>query len=70
VGEDSLEKNLDRFLISENLMDFPLQFRQWVASGGESDHFPIWLEIAGGPNKLSSPLKFNPYWISYESFKI
>lgn len=48
VGEERIAKHLDRFLIREKLLDGPLQFQQWDGSGGESNHFPILLEVASG----------------------
>ena len=43
--------------------------RQWVGSGGHSDHFPIFFEVKKGPNNPPSPLKFNKCWLQEESFK-
>ena len=43
VGEDRIEKRLDRFLLTENLMDENMIFKQWVDSGAASDHLPICL---------------------------
>lgn len=37
--------------------------RQWVGSGGISDHRPIYLEIKGGMNKPKGPFKFNATWL-------
>jgi len=68
-GEARVAKRIDRFLVSENLVDSFFQIRQWVGSGGASDHFPIFLEIRKGPNNPPSPLKFNKLWLQEESFK-
>jgi hypothetical protein len=48
VGEARIAKRLDRFLISEPLAMLPFQFRQWIGSGGESDHSQFglkWKEV-------------------------
>jgi hypothetical protein len=68
VGEDFIAKRIDRFLLSEPLVESPLIFRQWVGSGGESDHHPIFLEVAGRPKKPASPFKFNSSWLQEEDF--
>lgn len=43
--------------------------KQWVGSGGASDHFPIFFEITKGPINLPSPLNFNKIWLQDDSFK-
>ena len=43
--------------------------RQWVGSGGQSDHLPIFIEIKKGPINPPSPLKFNKSWLQDETFK-
>ena len=37
--------------------------RQWVGSGGKSDHSPIILEFECGPNRARPPYKFNSRWL-------
>jgi hypothetical protein len=68
MGEEYFTKRLDRFLISANLVESPLFFRQWVGSGGESDHHPIFLEVAGNTRKPTSPFKFYSSWLKEEEF--
>ena len=68
-GEARVAKRLDRFLVAEQLVDRFFMVRQWVGSGGNSDHFPIFLEIKKGPTNPPSPLKFNKNWLHDESFK-
>ena len=41
VGTENISKRLDRFLLSVDMLDFHYFFSQWVGSGGESDHHPI-----------------------------
>ena len=50
-------------------MDSFFLVRQWVGSGGLSDHFPIFFEIKKGPYNPPSPLKFNKLWLQDESFR-
>jgi len=68
-GEARVAKRIDRFLVTEKMVDSFFQIRQWVGSGGASDHFPIFLEIRKGPINPPSPLKFNKLWLQEESFK-
>jgi hypothetical protein len=63
VGEARVAKILDHFFISEPLAMLPLQFRQWIGSGGESDHSPVWFEMEGGPQNPATPFKFNSSWL-------
>eukprot|EP00253_Pinus_taeda_P034625 PITA_34625 len=68
VGEDRIAKRLDRFLISEDfLRNVPL-FRQWVETTGNSDHFPIFLDLSCPPPKPPAPFKFNSSWLEEPSF--
>eukprot|EP00253_Pinus_taeda_P010711 PITA_10711 len=67
-GEGRVAKRLDQFLISEDLMRGIPMIRQWVGEGGNSDHFPILLEIKKPPPKPASPFKFNAAWLQEESF--
>ena len=62
-------KQIDRFLVAEQLVDRFFLVRQWVGSGGLSDHFPIFFEIKKGPSNPPSPLKFNKLWLQEESFR-
>jgi hypothetical protein len=64
-----LQKGWIGFLISEPLAMLPLQFRQWIGSGGESDHSPVWFEMEGGPQNPATPFKFNSSWLKDESFQ-
>lgn len=43
----ALVRQLDRFLIREHLVRALSNYRQWVGSGGISDHSPIFLELSG-----------------------
>jgi hypothetical protein len=58
---------LDRFLISDTLLNQALHYRQWIGSGGESNHSPIFLDIEGGLKNPLSPFKYNPTWEKEES---
>lgn len=68
VGEARVAKRLDCFLINEAFVNGNIVFKQWVGSGGESDHFPILMELSGPNKKLESPFKFNLGWHKDPSF--
>jgi hypothetical protein len=68
VGEDSLARRLDRFLIKEGLLNIGFNYRQWVGSGGLSDHLPIYFEIRGRTDKPKGPFKFNSSWLKDTSY--
>lgn len=59
VGDVALARRLDRFLMKGTLQQRLHLFRQWVGSGGLSDHTPIYLEIQGPFKKPKAPFKFN-----------
>eukprot|EP00253_Pinus_taeda_P033955 PITA_33955 len=67
-GEDRIAKRLDRFLISEGLIRLVPLFRQWVEATGNSDHFPIFLELSFPPPKPPAPFKFNSSWLEEPYF--
>eukprot|EP00253_Pinus_taeda_P008007 PITA_08007 len=67
-GEDKISKRLDRFLISEGLIQKVPLFRQWVEEVGNSDHFPIFLDLSSPPPKPPAPFKFNSSWLHDPSF--
>eukprot|EP00253_Pinus_taeda_P009579 PITA_09579 len=67
-GEDRIAKRLDRFLISEGLISKIPLFRQWVEEVGNSDHFPIFLDLSFPPPKPLAPFKFNSSWLQDPSF--
>jgi len=64
VGSDRVSKRLDRFLISDDLLDSFGLVRQCVTFGGESDHQPILFEFGTSLRKLTSPFKFFEGWLS------
>ena len=68
-AEDRIAMRIDHFLVAEQIVDRPLQIRQWVGCGGASDHFPIFLDLNIGPKQPPSPLKFNSTWLKDDSFK-
>jgi hypothetical protein len=68
-GEGRVAKRIDHFLVAEILVDRFFQVRQWVGSGGASDHFPIFFELKIGPLNPPSPLKYNKTWLQDESFR-
>ena len=43
-------------------------YKQWVGTGGISDHYPIYLEILGPHKKPKAPFKFNHGWLQDPSY--
>jgi hypothetical protein len=58
VGDDRVEKRLDRFLVAEGLIESLALFKQWVLCGGEYDHSPIVMELWGRGRRAPSPFNF------------
>eukprot|EP00253_Pinus_taeda_P023046 PITA_23046 len=67
-GNQSLARRLDRFLLKESLYNRLPRIRQWIGSGGISDHRPIYLETVDTYNKIKSPFKFNSTWLKDPSY--
>ena len=63
VGEARIAKRLYQFLLSDEFSNSLIIFRQWVGSGGISDHSPILLELVGLFKKPPAPFKFNNGWL-------
>lgn len=63
VGEAALARRLDRFIMKGSLIQQLHHYKQWVGSGGISDHSPIYLEILGPHYKPKAPFKFNHVWL-------
>eukprot|EP00253_Pinus_taeda_P020087 PITA_20087 len=68
VGDAALARRLDRFLMKETLLQQLHHYKQWVGSGGWSDHTPIYLEIQGPFKKPKAPFKFNHTWLKDPSY--
>eukprot|EP00253_Pinus_taeda_P022219 PITA_22219 len=68
IGEDRIAKRLDRFLILEGLIRRVPLFRHWVEEVGNSDHFPIFLDLSFPPPKPPAPFKVNSSWLQEPSF--
>ena len=57
VGAESICKILDRFLVSADLFDLDFFYRQWVGSGGDSDHQPVFLQILNKGNSIEKSIQ-------------
>ena len=62
-GDQSLARRLDRFIIKEGLCNQHPRSRQWVGSGGISDHMPTYLEMGARHQTQKAPFKFNATWL-------
>lgn len=61
--DTSLVRQMDRFLIKEHLVRTLSNYRQWVRSGGISNHSHIFLELLGPFLKPRATFKFNSTWL-------
>jgi hypothetical protein len=68
VGEDSIAKILDCFLMKDTLLEKSFKLKQWIGHGGISDHYPIFLELRTGMNKPPSAFKFHRTWLNDDTF--
>ena len=63
TGDDLVARRLNHFLIKEGLLQNLGSLRQWIGSGGISDHSPIFLEITGDFKKPASLFKLCFVWL-------
>lgn len=68
VGEATLARRLDRFILQNLMIQRLSHYRQWVGSRGISNHSLIYLEIFGPPIKPKAPFKFNSSWLLDPSY--
>lgn len=68
VGTMALAHRLDRFLLKGSLLQHLHHYKQWVGSGGISDHSPIYLEILYPLQKLKVAFKFSHTWLQDPGF--
>ena len=68
VGCENIYKRLARFLLSSGFLDLHLHFRQWIGSGGDSDHNPDFMQFLTKESRPRSPFKFNASWLEDEDF--
>ena len=69
TGRDEVEKMLDKFIISEKMVDLGIRFKASMEEGGISDHRKISLLWKDRSESPPSPMKINQVWIEYEEFK-
>eukprot|EP00253_Pinus_taeda_P034418 PITA_34418 len=68
IGEATLARKLDRFIMKGTMFQQLHLYKQWVGSGGISDHYPIYLELSGPTKKPKAPFKFNHGWLQDPSY--
>ena len=64
-----MAKRLDRFLLSEPLIEKLTKYRYGVDQTKLSDHHPIFLEFEMGDLGPPRPFKFNQEWLKVEGYK-
>ncbi|GAU20609.1 hypothetical protein TSUD_33450 [Trifolium subterraneum] len=66
-SDNSVMSRLDRFLLSEGIIEKGGITNQWVGDRDISDHHPIWLEC-NNLNWGPKPFKFNNCWLEHKDF--
>jgi hypothetical protein len=67
-GSSCIEKCLDRFLVTEDLITPTRMTRAWIDPPYLSDHVPICLQIGKGKLGTKYSFKFNPSWLLEPAF--
>ena len=60
LGAYNIAKNVDIFIINEGILHGIPVIKQWVGEGGESNHFPNFIEHKGDNHRPPSLFKFMP----------
>ncbi len=68
IRENELATQLEWFLVKEHVHHLGLNIRQWVGSGGHSEHLPIYMEMEGCRARPEGPFKFYSTWLKEASF--
>ena len=68
-GVGHVAKRLDRFLISNKLLEKIDRYRTWVDFSKLSDHCPVSLQLDFDFLKINLPFKFNRVWLEEEEFR-
>lgn len=68
IGDQSLARRLDHFLIKESFNAHQPCIRQWIGTGGISDHRPIYMVLDDSSHKIKDPFKFNSTWLRDPSY--
>jgi hypothetical protein len=68
AGSSGIEKRLNAFLISEDLLNPSHLARAWIDLPYLSDHTPICLQLGKGNLGSSYPFKFNSAWLLEPAF--
>ena len=69
IRQEKLTKRLKIFLVNKGAMQSTTNLRQWVGEGGDSDHFPIFLEAVMDNGKPPVSFKFNSCWMEDKECK-
>jgi hypothetical protein len=67
-GREDIEKRLDQFYLSEELISSVGRHRSWINYPFVSDHAPVLLQLGNFSNPISHPFKLNPSWLRDDSF--
>ena len=65
VGTECICKRLDKLLLSAYFLYRDFIFKQWIGSGGDSDHQPVFLQLSSNTSKKHCPFKFNACWLEH-----
>jgi len=68
-GTTSISKCLDRFFLSNTLLQQSDRYITWVTYPYISDHAPIILQLDSYSHHSSYPFKFNPIWLGNPDFE-
>jgi hypothetical protein len=68
VGLERVEKCLDHYFLTEDLLESSDLVRKWVTYGGESYHLSILIEFQAKNRRVVSPFKFFEGWLNDPTF--
>ena len=67
-GSKQISSRLDRFLISEHIIELDIFYESSILPSAGSDHWPIKLEIALNIQSKKRPFRFESFWLRAPDF--
>ena len=68
-SEVRVARHLDKFLVSDHLLQLFEKFKSWIGVDPFSDHQPIWMQVDKEDSWKPFPFKFNRTWNQDKEFQ-
>ena len=68
TGERHIDSKLDRFMVSEYIVDLGSEIHSARLSGVGSDHWPVELMWSGLGSQFKKSFRFEQFWLEHPDF--